>query len=150
MSCTLHVNMVFDWWCAWVFKTIIRMIMWGCLKVSTLLNSPTSFIGKRMCQWCTRRGKVNLVSCYLAHFILVNKKRTSKRDALTCWDTRTRTKNDRTRICSVTITPYPNACFALQRYYFFRIFQTIYKLFCLHFTRLQQKVFGPGLLVKRG
>lgn len=27
---------------------------------------------------------------------------------LTCWDTRTRTKNDRTRICSVTITPYPN------------------------------------------
>ena len=23
------------------------------------------------------------------------------------WDTRTRTKNDRTRICSVTITPYP-------------------------------------------
>ena len=25
-----------------------------------------------------------------------------------CWDTRTRTKNDRTRICSVTITPYPN------------------------------------------
>ncbi len=27
---------------------------------------------------------------------------------LKCWDTRTRTKNDRTRICSVTITPYPN------------------------------------------
>ena len=26
----------------------------------------------------------------------------------TCWDTRTRTRNDRTRICSVTITPYPN------------------------------------------
>ena len=25
-----------------------------------------------------------------------------------CWGTRTRTKNDRTRICSVTITPYPN------------------------------------------
>ena len=25
-----------------------------------------------------------------------------------CWDTRTRTRNDRTRICSVTITPYPN------------------------------------------
>ena len=24
-----------------------------------------------------------------------------------CWGTRTRTKNDRTRICSVTITPYP-------------------------------------------
>ncbi len=28
--------------------------------------------------------------------------------AFCCWDTRTRTKNDRTRICSVTITPYPN------------------------------------------
>ena len=27
---------------------------------------------------------------------------------LCCWGTRTRTKNDRTRICSVTITPYPN------------------------------------------
>ena len=25
-----------------------------------------------------------------------------------CWDTRIRTRNDRTRICSVTITPYPN------------------------------------------
>lgn len=24
------------------------------------------------------------------------------------WDTRIRTRNDRTRICSVTITPYPN------------------------------------------
>ena len=24
-----------------------------------------------------------------------------------CWGTRIRTKNDRTRICSVTITPYP-------------------------------------------
>ena len=30
-----------------------------------------------------------------------------KKDALS-WDTRTRTRNDRTRICSVTITPYPN------------------------------------------
>src|SRR5574344_1953426 len=27
------------------------------------------------------------------------------------WDTRTRTKNGRTRICSVTITPYPNFLF---------------------------------------
>lgn len=41
-----------------------------------------------------------------------------------CWDTWTRTKNDRTRICSVTITPYPNMfCFlfriAMQNYYFF-------------------------------
>ena len=31
------------------------------------------------------------------------------------WDTRTRTKNDRTRICSVTITPYPNACFCTAK-----------------------------------
>ena len=49
------------------------------------------------------------------------------------WDTRTRTKNDRTRICSVTITPYPNACFALQSYYFFRISQTIYNIFFASF-----------------
>ena len=28
------------------------------------------------------------------------------------WDTRTRTKNDRTRICSVTITPYPTLSIA--------------------------------------
>ena len=26
-----------------------------------------------------------------------------------CWGTRIRTKNDRTRICSVTITPYPKS-----------------------------------------
>ena len=32
-----------------------------------------------------------------------------------CWDTRTRTKNDRTRICSVTITPYPNINFAIKQ-----------------------------------
>ena len=30
-----------------------------------------------------------------------------KKTLLSGWDTRTRTKNDRTRICSVTITPYP-------------------------------------------
>ena len=30
------------------------------------------------------------------------------------WDTRTRTKNDRTRICSVTITPYPNIIVATR------------------------------------
>ena len=30
------------------------------------------------------------------------------------WDTRTRTRNDRTRICSVTITPYPNVFLLLQ------------------------------------
>ena len=39
-----------------------------------------------------------------------------------CWDTRIRTRNDRTRICSVTITPYPNklcssiyCCFACAK-----------------------------------
>ena len=33
------------------------------------------------------------------------------KDAPFSWDTRIRTRNDRTRICSVTITPYPNvAC----------------------------------------
>ena len=31
------------------------------------------------------------------------------------WGTRTRTKNDRTRICSVTITPYPNLLLSLSR-----------------------------------
>ena len=40
-------------------------------------------------------------------------KNASPLNKVTCafrrWDTRTRTKNDRTRICSVTITPYPKA-----------------------------------------
>ena len=45
-----------------------------------------------------------------------------------CWGTRTRTRKGRTRICSVTITPYPNAFLQIeqpcsdlrvQRYYFF-------------------------------
>ena len=31
-----------------------------------------------------------------------------------CWGTRTRTRKGRTRICSVTITPYPNASLVLQ------------------------------------
>lgn len=30
-----------------------------------------------------------------------------KKTLFSSWDTRTRTKNDRTRICCVTITPYP-------------------------------------------
>lgn len=33
---------------------------------------------------------------------------TRRKHLCNSWDTRTRTKNDRTRICSVTITPYPN------------------------------------------
>ena len=36
------------------------------------------------------------------------KKRVENSTLSLCWDTRTRTRNDRTRICSVTITPYPN------------------------------------------
>ena len=39
-----------------------------------------------------------------------------KKDALG-WDTRIRTRNDRTRICSVTITPYPNVFLLLQCYF---------------------------------
>ena len=39
-----------------------------------------------------------------------------KKDALG-WDTRIRTRNDRTRICSVTITPYPNVFLFLQCYF---------------------------------
>lgn len=35
------------------------------------------------------------------------KKRVENSTLSLCWDTRTRTRNDRTRICSVTITPYP-------------------------------------------
>ena len=35
------------------------------------------------------------------------------------WDTRIRTRNDRTRICSVTITPYPNAFFERKSIYLF-------------------------------
>ena len=32
------------------------------------------------------------------------------------WDTRTRTKNDRTRICCVTITPYPKIKYGRCRF----------------------------------
>ena len=42
---------------------------------------------------------------------IYEKKHLSKRKMLSSWDTRTRTRNDRTRICSVTITPYPNFAF---------------------------------------
>ncbi len=33
------------------------------------------------------------------------------------WDTRIRTRNDRTRICSVTITPYPNIAIMKLRFH---------------------------------
>ena len=54
------------------------------------------------------------------------------------WDTRIRTRNDRTRICSVTITPYPNVVLQLnnfvsqlrlQRYDFFLNYQNFSALF---------------------
>ena len=47
------------------------------------------------------------------------------------WGTRTRTRKGRTRICSVTITPYPNdSCnfyLRVQRYYFFWNYQNFSK-----------------------
>ena len=56
-----------------------------------------------------------------------------------CWDTRIRTRNDRTRICSVTITPYPNipppfklpltGVLRVQRYAFFLNHQYFVRLF---------------------
>ena len=45
---------------------------------------------------------------YSYYFLKHKKSATSKDCALLCWDTRTRTRKGRTRICSVTITPYPN------------------------------------------
>ena len=49
------------------------------------------------------------------HLFLLIQKKAAVRDAqqpflksCRCWSTRTRTWNDRTRICSVTITPYSN------------------------------------------
>ena len=63
--------------------------------------------------------------------MLIIRKPFSGTCGLTCWGTRTRTKNDRTRICSVTITPYPNVLaikqprfdLRVQRYYFFLNYQ---------------------------
>ena len=34
-----------------------------------------------------------------------------------CWDTRTRTRKNRTRICCVTITPYPKVISAIRNKY---------------------------------
>ena len=38
----------------------------------------------------------------------IQKREASTEVSLFCWDTRTRTRKNRTRICCVTITPYPN------------------------------------------
>ena len=53
------------------------------------------------------------------------------------WDTRTRTRKGRTRICSVTITPYPNVAqiylwIAMQSYIFSVNFQNICALFFVY------------------
>ena len=45
-------------------------------------------------------------SCSFIKFIY--NKKSKALTLLLCWDTRTRTRKGRTRICSVTITPYPN------------------------------------------
>ena len=65
------------------------------------------------------------------------KKRCPKEHLFFCWGTRTRTRKGRTRICSVTITPYPklDICFSaltelrVQRYYFFSNRQNFFELF---------------------
>ena len=60
---------------------------------------------------------------------------------LSCWGTRTRTRKGRTRICSVTITPYPNAlvahrmsfpncgCKGTEFFSFHQIFSQLFSLF---------------------
>ena len=53
------------------------------------------------------------------------------------WDTRTRTKNDRTRICSVTITPYPN----------FARGKRLYRDFKVGILGLEPRMTGPESVV---
>ncbi len=54
----------------------------------------------------------------------VNKKRRNIFCAsFLCWGTRARTRNDRTRICSVTITPYPMVLNSDAKVMFFFILQ---------------------------
>ena len=82
MSWTLHVSKACDWWCAWVFKIVIRMIMWGCLKVFISQTAPFLFVTKRMCQWRTRWSKVDQVSCksvYLLYWQIKNAPRKEMR-----------------------------------------------------------------------
>ena len=79
------------------------------------LMSSCSFVSSspRLLPACRRRAKLQSIiiggegAPSPSYF---NEKRLSSsgEKPLDCWDTRTRTKNDRTRICSVTITPYPN------------------------------------------
>ena len=77
--------------------------------------------------------------------------------ALLCWDTRTRTRKGRTRICSVTITPYPNilcnrviAWLRVQRYGKIpkspNIFPTFFS-FTLIFSRFMTKHLYLFLLI---
>ena len=62
------------------------------------------------------------------------------------WDTRIRTWNDRTRICSVTITPYPNfpdqtliLFLTLQRYGFLLNWQTFEIFFSKKISTFSKK-----------
>lgn len=70
-----------------------------------------------------------------------------------CWDTRTRTRNDRTRICSVTITPYPNVVcnsviirLRVQRYSLFCFLQNFHALFFIFLFFYCAKSPTSGLL----
>ena len=44
----------------------------------------------------------------------IQKREASTEVSLFCWDTRTRTRKNRTRICCVTITPYPKVISAIR------------------------------------
>ena len=44
----------------------------------------------------------------------IQKREASTEVSLFCWDTRTRTRKNRTRICCVTITPYPKVICLLR------------------------------------
>ena len=47
----------------------------------------------------------------------IQKREASTEVSLFCWDTRTRTRKNRTRICCVTITPYPKVISAIRNKY---------------------------------
>ena len=73
-----------------------------------------------------------------------------------CWGTRTRTKNDRTRICSVTITPYPNvlicgckgtAFFGMRKN--FNYFFCFRREICFFFSGLEVGAKGFFVIVAR-
>lgn len=82
---------------------------------------------------------INKVCAWSAPCILFLQKRRLLKEVspVGCWGTRTRTKNDRTRICSVTITPYPNGFICgCKGSAFFRKQQN----FCGNFYKKPQKM----------